>query len=187
MTMLALMKIFRRVLVTVLGLFLVWLLACFIVLLHPPHQDENTPSDVRLYLASDGGYRAFEAPGRAEKPGVQLLSRPDGVRNAPVYDVCGKDVECIVPDPVTTQGEAEAFARLAAQRGWTSVTVYTHTTHAERAAFRIHQCFPGVVRVAAVDTQPSPLTLFNEFWHETAAWIKVLFTLKCGDRAPGGD
>lgn len=59
-------------------------------------------------------------------------------------------VECPVPDPVATHGEARALADLAAARGWTSLVVVTSRAHVPRARTLIGQCFDGDVKMVTL-------------------------------------
>lgn len=57
----------------------------------------------------------------------------------------GFRVVCFKPDPYSTQGEAEAIARLGRERGWRSVALVTSTFHVYRARMLFERCFGGEV------------------------------------------
>jgi uncharacterized SAM-binding protein YcdF (DUF218 family) len=59
---------------------------------------------------------------------------------------------CFVPYPSTTQGEARVAAQLAAQRGWTSMTVVTTSDQVWRARLRFSRCWSGKLSVVAAPT-----------------------------------
>lgn len=65
----------------------------------------------------------------------------------------GFRVVCFRPDPYSTSGEAEGFARLARANGWRSVAVATSTFHVTRARMLFRRCFDG--RVEAVGAHAS--------------------------------
>ena len=56
---------------------------------------------------------------------------------------------CFHPDPYSTRGEAEAFARLAAKRGWRSVIVVSSRYHLVRARMLFERCYDGRVATAS--------------------------------------
>jgi uncharacterized SAM-binding protein YcdF (DUF218 family) len=52
-------------------------------------------------------------------------------------------VICFRPDPDTTQGEAEATARLAKKYGWHSIVLVTTPDQTWRAELRFRRCYAG--------------------------------------------
>lgn len=67
---------------------------------------------------------------------------------------------CFRANPLSTQGEGRAIARLAALHHWDRVIVVMPTTQATRARLRIGRCYPGQVLEVGV-TPPG-------FW----AWVR---------------
>jgi uncharacterized SAM-binding protein YcdF (DUF218 family) len=70
-------------------------------------------------------------------------------------DLCGTHVGaalviCFRPNPDTTQGEAEAAARLAKQYGWKSLALLTTPDQTMRAELRFRRCYSG--RIYGVTT-----------------------------------
>jgi uncharacterized SAM-binding protein YcdF (DUF218 family) len=66
----------------------------------------------------------------------------------------GVPAVCVTPDPGTTDGEARAFAGLAAGRGWRSLVLVTSRHHLRRATLLMDQCYDGrtfTVRAAEAD------------------------------------
>lgn len=59
-------------------------------------------------------------------------------------------VVCFQPDPVTTQGEAEATGRLARRYGWHSIVLVTTPDQTWRAELRFRRCYTG--KIYAVTT-----------------------------------
>ncbi len=116
--------------------------------------------------------------------GEVVVSRPRSVASLPVYGVCNEPgVICIAPSPETTQGEAEAFARLAEEQGWDSVTVVSQASHVARTRILMGRCFSGTVRVVAIPEHGAKLRL-RSFVYETGAMVKVVLTSGCHDRLP---
>jgi uncharacterized SAM-binding protein YcdF (DUF218 family) len=77
-----------------------------------------------VLVISDGG-RAGSAEARSCRRGV------------------GVPAVCVTPDPGTTDGEARAFAGLAAERGWRSLVLVTSRHHLRRASLLMDQCYDG--------------------------------------------
>jgi len=64
--------------------------------------------------------------------------------------LCGTHVStatviCFQPTPDTTQGEAEATARLAKQYGWHSIVLVTTPDQTWRAELRFRRCYGGKI------------------------------------------
>lgn len=59
-------------------------------------------------------------------------------------------VICFQPTPDTTQGEAEATARIAKQYGWRSIVLVTTPDQTWRAELRFRRCYSG--KIYAVTT-----------------------------------
>jgi len=66
-------------------------------------------------------------------------------------------VICFFPNPMTTQGEAEATARLAKAYGWHSIVLLTTPDQTWRAKLRFRRCYSG--RIYGVTT-PLPVSLW---------------------------
>ena len=65
---------------------------------------------------------------------------------------CHGGIVCIHAHPYSTQGEAEAFARLARARGWHSVIIVSSRYHLRRAAMLFRRCTDASIQVAAAPT-----------------------------------
>lgn len=160
----------------------VWLAVCTIAFAFP-RADAPSQTDATYFLASVGGQAAL-----LDRPdlrvGEVVVSRPQSIAALPLYDTCQEpDVTCITPSPETTQGEAEAFSRLAQEHGWKSVTVVSQTSHVTRIRMLMGRCFPGTVRVAAI-SEHGLGTWLDAFVHETGAMVKVALTPGCYDQLP---
>jgi uncharacterized SAM-binding protein YcdF (DUF218 family) len=108
--------------------------------------------DAVLVLAGGRGERMAAGAQLALEGVAPVLVLSDGGRPGPMAEqrcrqrVEGVRVVCLTPDISTTQGEARAFAGLAAREGWRSVAVVTSSYHVRRAGLLVRRCFPGTVR-----------------------------------------
>ena len=170
--------------VAIVGL---WLGACVVVFVFPA-TDAVAPTDAIYFLSSPGDEAGLTDADVRSWPGVRVVSRPAGLGNLPRFQACdAPGTVCLTPVPETTQGEAETFAAEAERRGWTSVTVVTHTSHIARARLLLARCFPGTIRMVAIPTEHGASAWLNAFVHETAGWAKAALTPGCHDHLPFGD
>ncbi len=77
-------------------------------------------------------------------------------------------VICPRPDPYSTRGEARMIARLARERGWSSVVVVSSRFHLYRAKLLIRRCYDG--RLAMVGSRNTWYTLPLNIGTE---WLKL--------------
>lgn len=94
------------------------------------------------------------------------------------------EVICFQPNPVTTQGEAEATARLTRQYGWRSIVLVTTPDQTWRAKLRFQRCYNG--ETFAVTT-PLPRTMWPyEIAYQWAASVKAeIVNRGCLHKPPG--
>ena len=81
-------------------------------------------------------------------------------------------VQCFVPEPLTTGGEAVAVARIAEEHAWDAVTLVTMSAHATRSQVIFEQCSPLEIGVQVADT---PLTLGEwgyQYAYQSAGFLK---------------
>ena len=127
-----------------------------------PTADRPQPTEAVVVL--DGS--TFRARLEAAVPlahrfaGSTLLVSTPYANPCPLGVVSASRLVCFAPDPVTTQGEARAAARLATERGWTSMTVVTTADQVWRARLRFSRCFSGDLRVVQAPTS---------IWHRLAS------------------
>ena len=81
----------------------------------------------------------------------------------------GFRVLCFDPTPYSTRGEAETFARMAAQNHWTSVAVVSSPTHLTRLRILFKRCFHGTIY--AVRSRQSKLSKLESVFWETGKLI----------------
>jgi uncharacterized SAM-binding protein YcdF (DUF218 family) len=144
----------RPVLLVLIGLILAWAIAAAVLFVWPPgHRSEH--ADAAVVLAGGRGPRLARGIDLVHRGIAPVLVVSDGWsptwpeanrlcagRPAPV------PVVCFHPDPYSTRGEARAFARLAARRGWTSVVLVSSRYHLLRARMLFERCFDGSISTA---------------------------------------
>ncbi len=175
----------RRVTAALLALLLVWLAACFLLVVHP-RTNRPVHSDAILVLGSptvDG--RAEEGVRLAEAGYADTLVISIGwAKGRQRVPACADDnpryrVICFQPDPTTTRGEAEELGRLAQQRHWNSVLVVTSVYHVSRARLVVDRCMPGTVRMVATAARPSLRGWAYQFLYQTGGFGKALLHRSC--------
>jgi len=145
----------RPFLLVLAGLALGWAIAAAVIFVWPPRISAGR-ADAAVVLAGGRGPRLAEGLALVRKGVAPVLVISDGWsptwpeanrlcagRSAPV------PVVCFHPDPYSTRGEAEGFARLAARRGWTSVVVVSSRYHLVRARMLFERCYDGTVSTAS--------------------------------------
>ena len=148
----------RRVAILgVLGLVLAWTIVAAALFVWPP---ESVPAraDAVVVLSGGRGPRLASALALVQRGVAPVLVVSDGW--APTWPEANRlcagrpadyRVECFDPEPYNTRGEAEAFARLAARRGWSSVVVVSSRYHTVRAGMLFRRCFEGAVYTGGAD------------------------------------
>jgi uncharacterized SAM-binding protein YcdF (DUF218 family) len=110
-----------------------------------PPSDNPTRADATVALGGDTGQlRAKQAIqlARSGYAPVAVISL-GGKRAVPCpKPVRGVRVLCFRADPLTTRGEAEYVARLAAQRHWHRIIVVSERSQATRARMLFERCTP---------------------------------------------
>ena len=134
---------------------------------HPPQ------ADAVVVLSGDHGERLSVAL-RLLREGVTATLVLDGTPDSPeVLRLCAEEqvfeVVCLRPDPDSTQAEARAAARLAADRGWKSLIVVTTAYHVPRSALHFLRCFEGAVDVVGADPPFGWRRSLNAIVHEWLA------------------
>jgi uncharacterized SAM-binding protein YcdF (DUF218 family) len=131
----------------------------------PPHVDA-------IVVPGGPGDRIQAAERLAEQGRARYLVLSRGQYIPP--DLCGTHVGaalviCFQPNPDTTQGEAEATARLAQHYGWKSLALLTTPDQTWRAELRFRRGYSG--RIYGVTT-PLPLAMWPVMivyqWAKTA-------------------
>lgn len=94
--------------------------------------------------------------------------------HAPAYSppICLEhEVDCLIPDPGTTKGEAALLEAYAAEHEVTSVIVLTVTPHVARTRYVFGRCFSGTSTVVPV-SEDQPLQYWlSQFAYQTASLL----------------
>ena len=150
-----------------------------------PQVDPLRHADAIIVLGGDGYSRypfgiGLGAQGWAPKV---VLSNPGGyddwLTNACNTPPAGVEVDCFVPDPATTRGEAQELRRLAKRYGWRSVIVVTYTPQISRARFILQRCFDGELIMVASPTRISLLRWPVEYLYQTAGYVRAVLQQGC--------
>lgn len=86
---------------------------------------------------------------------------------------------CFMADPPTTQGEAQALHRLAANYGWRTIIVVTSRPHISRARFILEQCFNGNLVMVESPTHLSALGWAHQYVYQTAGYARAVLEHGC--------
>jgi len=161
----------RRVLVALAVLFALFCGATARLFIWPT---TGMPARVDAIVVPGGqGDRTAAAITLAEQGRARYLVLSEGVPDPPP---CGTHVGtatvlCFMPNPATTQGEAEATGRLAKEYGFRSIVILTTPNQTWRAELRFGRCYSG--KIYAVTT-PLPKHLWPVMIaYEWAATLKA--------------
>lgn len=175
-----------------------WLAVCHAVLdsprVDPPRRSDallvlGPPDPTRVAFAEDLVYNQHIADTVVfSTPDAQPFDPPEMVQYYTARSFCapheGVEVLCFKPDPSTTQGEAMKLRELAEQRGWKTVTAVTFTQHVPRSRLILERCFPGELRMSAVDFNISGKNLLVQYLHQSAGYVKAWLTPGCDQQLP---
>ena len=143
-----------------------------------PHEDAVRKSDAVVVIA---GWplrmkRALELVDQGIAP-LLLVSDPHGRWPYGSFSIhtCRQkstdyQVVCFHPDPESTQGEARAVKRIAAQRHLHSIIVVTSYFHVTRARLEMRRCFKG--RLAVIGTPW--LNAWKRWRYVALEWPKLI-------------
>lgn len=156
-------------------------------LLFPPKKDP-VPSDAVMVIAgSEDGRHQLGAD--LVKRGISrnfVVSNPLGKRDEVGWSHClGSKVPenalnswCLMPDPVTTTGEALAMEELAKSEKWDTATVVTSRVHARRVKTMFNQCTNLDVEVIYVDFIDR-YQVQRQLIHEIGGFLKFWIIKPC--------
>ena len=162
----------------VLGLALGWAIAAAALFVWPPGRPAGH-ADAAVVLSGGRGPRLARGIELVRRGVAPVLVVSDGWsptwpeanrlcagRRAPVR------VVCFHPEPYSTRGEAEAFARLAARREWRSVVVVSSRYHLVRARMLFERCYDGTV-----ETEPAKGTTVGRLLAAPIETLKLGYAL----------
>lgn len=150
-----------------------------------PEDVRAAPADAVVVLGGGQGERiarALALVGRLPDPPPRLLlSVP---YDEPLLS-CGSapgrpavEVRCLVPDPLTTAGEAATITSLAAEQGWQRMVVVTSDYHVTRVRRLFTACVDQQapsLEVLWVAGETEPLS-FRGLWQIATEWPSLLAT-----------
>lgn len=88
-------------------------------------------------------------------------------------------VECVLPEPYDTRGEAQLLRSQAVAHDWRSVAVITTKGHLPRARLLMDQCVPARVVMWDNGSDNSLTGWLMTFVHESAAWTSARLSPEC--------
>lgn len=92
----------------------------------------------------------------------------------------GYRVECVLPEPYTTRGEARVLGEQVLGHGWSRVAVLTSAPHAARARMLVERCTDAEVLVWTVGNEPRGVRGWGSaFVYQSAAWVKAQLLRGC--------
>lgn len=151
-----------------------------------PQVDPLQPADAILILGGADSRRysfGLELGAAGWAPTV-VLSNPYGAKDEWLTELCATpqtnfELDCFVPDPPTTRGEAQELHRLAAQHQWHRVIVVTYTLHISRARYIVGHCFDGELTMVASPTDLSLPEWAFGYAYQTAGFLKAIAQQGC--------
>jgi uncharacterized SAM-binding protein YcdF (DUF218 family) len=139
----------------------------------------------RVLIAAGGAnpgprYRyAFDLARQGWAPHL-VVSDPDReMTKACAAKYPGFTVECFVPDPRTTLGEARELRRLAGENHWRTVIVVAYPPHISRARYIMAKCYAGELIMTAAPTHLTALGWAWMYVYQSAGYLKSLVGGAC--------
>jgi uncharacterized SAM-binding protein YcdF (DUF218 family) len=170
---------------SLLALFVVWLVGGFFVVVHP-HVNRPRHVDAVVVLGPpDANGRVDTALSLINQHlAANLVISVTSERQRQAKHLCatpenGFKVFCFLPDPATTRGEAEEIRRLVRAHGWKSIIVVTSTYHISRARMIVDRCFDGQLYMVAARHGISFGTWVYQYFYQTAGYIKAFTQSGC--------
>ena len=144
------MDVLRRALLVLGALVAVWLVACALLFVWPS-AETGAPAHADAVVVLSGA-RARLPPAEALiRRGVAPVLALSSVAQTPKWKAARRlcragryrsaRVLCFDATPFSTRGEARTVARLARERGWSSVVVVSSTFHLTRVKLLFGRCY----------------------------------------------
>ncbi|GAA4776927.1 hypothetical protein [Citricoccus nitrophenolicus] len=142
--------------------------------------------DALIVLATQAG--AHDEARRLAEEGVTDLLLVSTPENAPA-SLCqespgGATVECFIPEPTTTQGEAIVGTELARQLGVQSLGVLTFDHHIERSRTLVDRCWDSEAHLYGFEPERGRRGYVYDFAYAMAAYAKTFLTPGCSSEPP---
>lgn len=172
--------------VVMIALVITWLVVGWDHIVTPVLDDRQTVDAV--FVIGPAETRMPRAMDFANEAGAGMLlttTSVDPVTGQPYpRDYCGTDrreltVECVIPDPYTTRGEARLLGARVRTEGWRRVAVVTSTPHAARTRLLMERCTEAEVSVWPVDGDRGLLDWVGHFVYQSGAWVKTQILRDC--------
>lgn len=163
-----------------------WLAVCVAVFANPA-VDARQQVDA-IYLLGPIQHQDDAAVALTRELGVPVLlmtaavDQVTGARYA--VEHCGEStstyrVECVLPDPYTTRGEARLLGDQVRQHGWKRVAVISTKGHLTRTRLLMDRCVPAEVLLWERPLATSAVGWLKTFVYESAAWTSVRVDGSC--------
>ncbi len=150
-----------------------------------PQADALGRADAVFVLGGEGYERyplGLELVANGWAP-VVVFSNPNGPNDAWLTHFCAEphpiDLECFIPEPRTTRGEARELRRFAEKYGWRTVIVVTFTPHISRARYILERCFSGDLIMVPSRTHLSFPMWAREYAYQTAGYVRAMLQPGC--------
>ena len=166
--------------------FVGWIGVCVRYVGHPdidPHERVDA-----LYVLGPVETRYDEAIALMDAglaPVMLATTSIDPYNGMPFFtDHCGRvtptyRIECVLPDPYNTRGEAELLAGQVAVHGWRKVAILTSTPKASRARMLMQRCTTASVLVWDYPDDRTAAGWLEEFVHQSGGWVQAQLDPGC--------
>ncbi|WP_256841522.1 hypothetical protein [Ornithinimicrobium cryptoxanthini] len=152
-----------------------------------PDVDDVGPVDAVFVIgpAETRMPHAMDLMGEAEASLLLSTTSVDPETGQPYpRDYCGLEraayrIECVIPEPYSTTGEARLLGERAEAQGWSRVAVITSTPHAARTRLLMERCTDAEVLIWTVDDDRDLGGWAREFAYQSAAWVKTQVVRGC--------
>lgn len=106
-----------------------------------------------------------------------ILSNPYGPRS-PLTEMCADtsntfSIDCFVPDPNTTRGEAREIRDRAEREHWSTIIVVTSKAHLSRARYIFGKCWSGNTIFIPSRSDVSMLGWLWSYTYQTAGYVRA--------------
>ncbi|QQG96042.1 YdcF family protein [Mycobacteroides chelonae] len=177
----------RRVLLAVIAIAVLttgFVTAGWRVYMHP-QTDPLRPADAIVVLGGTP-YERFDVGLDLAKRGYApylLIAQSTGANDRNMDKYCKGHftftVSCFIPDPWTTEGEAQEIRAKAQELGWHHIIVITFTPHVSRARYIVGKCFDGELTMVA-SPAPSGVAFWSwMFVRQSGSYVKAFLTPGC--------
>ncbi|MFI9504348.1 YdcF family protein [Nocardia sp. NPDC052566] len=150
-----------------------------------PQVDPLRPADAIVVLGGTA-YERFDVGLDLAQRGYAprlLISRSTGADDREMDKYCAGEfsfrVDCFVPEPWSTEGEAHEIKRRAAEFGWRHLIVVTYTPHVSRARYIIGRCFDGELTMVASPSDSGPKFWTWMYIRQSAGYMRAFMAAGC--------